>query len=120
MFGALSTLVRNAGRSGPGRLSGGEHAGIGNDVIAIGTPVGLDWSVSRGIVSAVRIDGSRRLIQTDAAVNQGNSGGPLIELASGYVVGVNTIVIRKDIAEGLNFAVSSQDVRITFAKYLEP
>jgi len=102
------------------RLSGGEHAGIGNDVIAIGTPVGLDWSVSRGIVSAVRIDGSRRLIQTDAAVNQGNSGGPLIELASGYVVGVNTIVIRKDIAEGLNFAVSSQDVRITFAKYLEP
>ena len=101
------------------RLSNGEHAGIGNDVIAIGTPVGLDWSVSRGIISAVRIDGSRRLVQTDAAVNHGNSGGPLIELTSGYVVGVNTIGIRKDVAEGLNFAVSSQDVQITFAQYLK-
>jgi len=101
-------------------LSGGEHAGIGNDVIAIGTPEGLDWSVSRGIISAVRFDGSRRLVQTDAAINHGNSGGPLIELASGYVVGVNTIGIRRDVAVGLSFAVSSQDVQITFAQYLKP
>ncbi|MCG8547129.1 MAG: S1C family serine protease, partial [Alphaproteobacteria bacterium] len=58
------------------RLSNGEDAGIGNDVIAIGTPQGLSWSVSKGIVSAVRDTRSARLIQTDAAVNTGNSGGP--------------------------------------------
>ena len=100
------------------RLSSGEHAGIGNDVIAIGTPEGLDWSVSRGIISAVRTVRSRRLIQTDAAINHGNSGGPLIDLSSGLVVGVNTLGARKDIAEGLNFAVSSEDVLMTFAEYL--
>lgn len=100
-------------------LSDGSHAGIGNDVIAIGTPEGLDWSVSRGIISAVRQIKSTRLIQTDAAVNHGNSGGPLIELTSGTVVGVNTIGFRKDLAEGLNFAVSSEDVRSTFAQYLD-
>jgi S1-C subfamily serine protease len=100
------------------RLSKGEHAGIGNDVIAIGTPEGLDWSVSRGIISAVRTSAALRLIQTDAAINQGNSGGPLIDIASGYVVGVNTLGFRKDIAEGLGFAVSSEDVLKTFAANL--
>lgn len=100
------------------KLSNGEHAGIGNDVIAIGTPKGFDWSVSRGIISAVRIEPAARYIQTDAAVNLGNSGGPLIDLASGQVVGVNTLVIRKDIAEGLNFAVASEEVLQIFAAYL--
>jgi S1-C subfamily serine protease len=98
------------------RLSNGEHAGIGNDVLAIGTPKGLDWSVSRGIISAVRSDPAARYIQTDTAINAGNSGGPLIDLASGYVVGVNTFAIRS--TEGLHFAVASQDVLQTFATYL--
>lgn len=101
------------------RLSPGGHAGIGNDVLAIGTPKGLDWSVSRGIVSAVRRTRSRLLVQTDAAVNTGNSGGPLIDLASGLVIGVNAFVARKDVAEGLNFAVASEEVLATFPKYLK-
>jgi S1-C subfamily serine protease len=101
------------------RLSNGEQAGVGNDVIAIGTPEGLDWSVSRGIISAVRSDRHIHLIQTDAAINPGNSGGPLIDLTSGMVVGVNTLGFRKDIAEGLNFAVSSEDVLMTFPDYLK-
>lgn len=100
------------------QLSNGEDAGVGNDVLAIGTPKSLSWSVSKGIISAVRRDHNRRVIQTDAAVNSGNSGGPLIDLKSGKVVGVNTFVVRKDIAEGLNFAVSSQDVMRTFRRYL--
>lgn len=100
-------------------LSDGSHAGVGNEVIAIGTPRGFDWSVSRGIISAVRTEKSIRIIQTDAAVNSGNSGGPLIDLASGLVVGVNTVGVRKDLAEGLNFAVSSEDVLMTFADYLK-
>jgi S1-C subfamily serine protease len=104
-------LVRVQGRHDAFlRLSNGEDAGIGNDVIAIGTPEGLDWSVTRGIVSALRSDRIGHLIQTDAAINHGNSGGPLIDLSSGLVIGVNTLGVRKDIAEGLNFAVSSEDV----------
>jgi S1-C subfamily serine protease len=100
------------------KLSRGEHAGIGNDVIAIGAPKGLDWSVSRGIISAVRSDPAARYIQTDAAVNAGNSGGPLIDLESGEVVGVNTFGLRR--TEGLHFAVASEEVLKTFAVYLRP
>ena len=99
-------------------LSNGEHAGIGNDVIAIGTPKGLDWSVSRGIISAVRSDPAARYIQTDAAINQGNSGGPLIDLASGHVVGVNTFGLRKDTTEGLSFAIASEEALKIFAAQL--
>ncbi|HEX7008034.1 MAG TPA: trypsin-like peptidase domain-containing protein, partial [Alphaproteobacteria bacterium] len=85
---------------------------------AIGTPEGLSWSVSKGIVSALRDLRGLRLVQTDAAINHGNSGGPLIELGSGKVIGVNALSFRKDLAEGLNFAVSAEDVRMTFGRYL--
>ena len=112
-------LIRTSGGTYPFlRLSGGGHAGIGNDVIAIGTPKGLDWSVSRGIVSAIRMRGFTRMVQTDAAINTGNSGGPLIDLATGLVIGVNTLTTQKGWAEGLGFAVSSEDVLATFAEHL--
>ena len=103
------------------------EAWVGSDVIAIGTARGLSWSVSRGIVSGLR-DGADfnigngrdvLLIQTDAAINPGNSGGPLILMDSGNVVGVNTISFKKDIAEGISFAVSSDNVRSVFDKYLK-
>lgn len=94
------------------------EGGVGADVIAIGTPEGLSWSVSKGIVSAIRDVESLRFIQTDAPINSGNSGGPLILLESGKVVGVNTFKIKKSIAEGLGFAVSAESVRKTFPKYL--
>jgi S1-C subfamily serine protease len=85
-------------------------AGVGNDVIAIGTPEGLDWSVSKGIISAVRNFDGIAVVQTDTAINHGNSGGPLILLKNGKVIGVNTFGFRKDIAEGLSFAISSREV----------
>lgn len=90
------------------KFAQGQDLKVGNNVLAIGTPMGLSWSVSKGIVSAVRENGVR-VIQTDAAINAGNSGGPLIDLASGKVIGINTFGIRKDLGEGLNFAVSSED-----------
>lgn len=89
-------------------------AQIGEDVLAIGAPKGLTWSISKGIVSAVRNFDGINVIQTDAAINPGNSGGPLISLKNGKVVGVNTFGYRKDQAEGLNFAISSQDIQGTF------
>ncbi len=76
----------------------------GEPVIAIGHPYGLDFSVTRGSISAKR-DGL--FLQTDTAINPGNSGGPLID-ARGKVVGVNTFIIRKVqrgvVPEGLNMA----------------
>jgi serine protease Do len=85
---------------------------LGEDVAALGFPLGLPLSVSRGLVSGsdrtVPIEGIRRrkLVQTDAAVNHGNSGGPLISLDSGKVVGL--VDIGSTEANGIAFAVSSQ------------
>lgn len=87
---------------------------VGREVWAIGTPQGLSWSVSKGIVSAVRDLKSARLIQTDAAVNSGNSGGPLIDRETGKVIGINTMMLRGGSAQGLNFAVSAEDALAAF------
>lgn len=78
--------------------------GIG--VIAIGNPLGLDNTVTSGILSATgrSINSEQRVayLQTDAAINPGNSGGPLLDSA-GRVIGVNTAVIQG--AEGIGFAI---------------
>ena len=100
------------------RLSKGDDIKIGGDVLAIGTPEGLSWSISKGIVSAVRTNQRGRYIQTDAAVNHGNSGGPLIDISTGRAIGVNTFGVNKNIAEGLNFAISSEDVLSNFGSYI--
>lgn len=95
----------------------------GETVIAIGSPLG-DFinTVTVGVVSATErsIDIAQDyalegLIQTDAAINQGNSGGPLLNL-TGEVVGINTLIVRGDgqssvVAEGLGFAVPSSTAR---------
>lgn len=90
----------------------------GETVIAIGSPLGdFKNSVTQGIVSALNrnVGGQEGLIQTDAAINHGNSGGPLINL-QGQVVGINTLVVRgntssNDQAEGLGFAIPSSTVK---------
>ncbi len=88
----------------------------GEDVIALGSPLGLSNTVTRGIVSALRRSGSdfgsvamtgSSLIQTDAAINPGNSGGPLLN-ENGEVIGVNTF--GQTSSQGLNFAVSIVDI----------
>ena len=94
----------------------------GETVIAIGSPLGdFKNTVTVGVVSATgrTVDTGKGyqledLIQTDAAINQGNSGGPLVNLA-GQVVGFNTLIVRggsfgQSIAEGLGFAVASNTV----------
>lgn len=111
-------LVRIAGRNRTYlRLSPGGQAGIGNDVLAIGAPEGYDWSVARGIISALRLKNGTRVVQTDTAINHGNSGGPLIDLSTGIVIGINTSGVSKDVAEGLNFAVASEEVLATFPEH---
>lgn len=92
---------------------------LGETVIAIGSPLGnYRGSVTVGVVSGLnrKVDGTQQenLIQTDAAINHGNSGGPLINLA-GQIVGINTLVVRDSVggapAEGLGFSVPSNTVR---------
>jgi 2-alkenal reductase len=104
-------------------LGNSDNLAPGETVIAIGSPLGdFRNTVTAGVVSALgrtmTSDSGYQmedLIQTDAAINHGNSGGPLVNLA-GQVVGLNTLVIRgngftSDQAEGLGFAVSINTVK---------
>jgi S1-C subfamily serine protease len=76
----------------------------GQEVIAIGAPLGLQSTATRGIVSALRNADGVVLIQTDAAINPGNSGGPLLD-RRGRVIGINTLKIGGS-AQSLGFAVA--------------
>jgi len=80
---------------------------VGEFVIAIGNPYGLNWTVTHGIISAkgrhgLGLNPIEDFIQTDAAINPGNSGGPLCDI-HGRVIGINTAIVRN--AQGLGFAV---------------
>lgn len=84
----------------------------GDWVIAIGSPLGLEHTVTLGIISALSrhvgvtfgaAQGAFKYIQTDAAINPGNSGGPLVNLL-GEVIGINTFIIGRN-AQNLNFAI---------------
>ena len=76
---------------------------VGQEVLAIGSPLGIENTVTRGIVSGIRRVGTVTLLQTDAAVNPGNSGGPLLN-RQGEVVGITTLKLSR--AEQMSFAVS--------------
>lgn len=102
----------------------------GESVIAIGSPLGdFKNSVTVGVVSATgrAIDTGEGykiedLIQTDAAINQGNSGGPLVNLV-GEVIGINTLIIRSSgsgaTAEGLGFAIAGNTVQAVTSQIIE-
>jgi|WetSurMetagenome_2_1015567.scaffolds.fasta_scaffold125374_1 S1-C subfamily serine protease len=95
------------------RLADSNSCREGDTVIAVGSPYNLQLSFTKGIISAKGRKDPRlsvSLIQTDAAINHGNSGGPLINQA-GEVIGINTQGFQKDMAEGLNFAIAINDVK---------
>tara|TARA_Y100000589_G_scaffold71780_1_gene64312 strand:- start:272 stop:1147 length:876 start_codon:yes stop_codon:yes gene_type:complete len=87
---------------------------IGKEVVAIGSPLDYEYSISKGIISSIRAQGT--LLQTDAAINGGNSGGPLIE-KSGCVVGMNTMG-EGEFDSGLNFAISNKVINRFVKKFL--
>lgn len=110
---------------------------VGESVVAIGNPLGTDFfgSVTTGIVSALnrKIDGDGNTskqgesssssglsyIQTDAAINSGNSGGPLIN-ARGQVIGINTAKIKQSGVEGLGFAIPINAVKNKISDLSKP
>ena len=95
------------------RLGSGEYISSGDPVVAIGNPLGLEYSVTEGIISEVRTTPEGlRVIQTDAAVSPGNSGGPLFN-QNGEVIGVVSFNLSSSQDEGqnLNFAVSIDEAK---------
>lgn len=84
----------------------------GTPVFAIGSPLGLERSVSSGIVSLRnRLNSGRLYIQTTTAINPGNSGGPLFNL-KGEVIGVNNMKLSSSGVEGLGFAIPNDTVKM--------
>jgi hypothetical protein len=82
---------------------------VGDHVVAIGSPLGLEGTVSDGIISSVRDVNNKRWIQTTAPASHGNSGGPLLDM-SNHVVGVVTAGVNPELAQNLNFAVPCSEV----------
>ncbi|MBC7780263.1 MAG: trypsin-like peptidase domain-containing protein [Proteobacteria bacterium] len=78
---------------------------VGHPVGAFGHPWGLRYTGTRGIISGITSRFEFEVLQTDAPINQGNSGGPLISLENGRIVAINTMTIRG--AQNTNFAISS-------------
>jgi putative serine protease PepD len=122
-------LVRASGVSGLTPATFGSSAGVavGDTVLAFGAPLGLSGTVTSGIVSALdrSLDtGSEKLtglLQTDAAINEGNSGGALVD-TSGHVIGINVAIATAGSADsgsvGVGFAIPSDTVT-TVVRQLE-
>jgi len=130
-FKDLALLKINAENLSAIKLGRMSDVRVGDAVYALGAPGGwaekqiLDQTVTRGIVSSIRMleapynpTEKIQFIQTDAAINPGNSGGPLIN-ERGEVIGVNSQKMVKIEVEGLNFAISIDEVKKSFAEYLK-
>jgi putative serine protease PepD len=110
----------------PLTLGDSSQVRVGDGVVAIGSPFGLEETVTSGIVSALHREMTSpnsfaipNSIQTDAAINHGNSGGPLLD-SNAHVIGVNT-QIKSDSGgnEGVGFAVPSNTIRMIASQILE-
>jgi serine protease Do len=102
----IALIKINAGHLPYARLGDSDALRVGEWVVAIGNPLGLDHTVTQGIISAkgrqISGTGLETFLQTDAAINRGNSGGPLLNLR-GEIIGINT-AIRAD-GQNIGFAV---------------
>jgi len=104
---------------------------VGEYVVAIGNPFGLDYSVTSGIVSAINRKVPKpnasgtgytgyyyNMIQTDAPINPGNSGGPLVDI-HGRVVGINTAIISPSQGQGVGFAIPINTVKTLINRLIQ-
>ncbi len=123
-YADMAVLKAEGNMPAVAKLGNSDHLRPGETAIAIGSPLGdFKNTVTVGVISATgrAVDTGQGyqiedLIQTDAAINQGNSGGPLINLA-GEVIGINTLIVRGQgygtvVAEGLGFAIPVNTARV--------
>jgi len=105
-------------------LADSDRAKVGDFVVAIGNPFGLQHTVTSGIISGlgrygISADGYEDFIQTDASINPGNSGGALINL-NGELVGINSVILSGSGGNiGIGFAIPSNMVRNVMAQLIE-
>ncbi len=129
-YNDIAVLKTSASVPAVAKLGNSDVLKPGESVIAIGSPLGdFKNTVTVGVVSATgrsidtgqgyQIEG---LIQTDAAINQGNSGGPLVNLA-GEVIGINTLIVRNTgsgaVAEGLGFAIPVNTAQVVAQQIID-
>jgi len=99
-----------------------DKARIGDWVIAIGNPFGLGGTVTSGIISArnrsIGLSRYEDYIQTDASINQGNSGGPLFDM-NGDVIGINTAILGQSGSIGIGFSIPSNSAKKVIDQLIE-
>jgi Do/DeqQ family serine protease len=106
----LAVIKIEAAGLTPAKMGNSDAARVGEWVIAVGSPFGLSYSVTTGVLSAkgrggLGMNSVEDYLQTDASINPGNSGGPLVNL-SGEVLGINTMIVGSN--TGIGFAVPAQ------------
>ncbi|MCM8803782.1 MAG: DegQ family serine endoprotease [Candidatus Omnitrophica bacterium] len=120
----LALIKINPGRNLPSvKLGDSDKIEVGEWVIAIGNPFGLEETVTVGVISAKGRSGFgitqyEDFIQTDAAINPGNSGGPLVNIR-GEVIGINTFIIAPYAAQGIGFAIPINLAKRIFSQLKE-
>ena len=125
-FSDLALVAVRAGRLPQVVLGSSEDLPIGSWLVAIGNPFGLENSATVGVLSAkgrdLDIPGRRLpledLVQTDAAINRGNSGGALVNL-EGQLIGIPTAIVTPRIGQGVGFAVSVERVKRVVPQLIE-
>jgi S1-C subfamily serine protease len=104
-----------------GRLGDSSAIRVGEEVVAIGNPIGFDQTMTRGIVSGINrvipnTPGDEPMLQTDAPINPGNSGGPLVDRC-GFIVGITTLVSYE--AQNIGFAIPINSVKAVLRELRE-
>ena len=106
----------------PVKFGDSDKARIGDWVIAIGNPYGFGGSVTAGIISAknrsINLSRYEDYIQTDASINQGNSGGPLFDM-NGDVIGINTAILGQSGSIGIGFSIPSNSAKKVINQLIE-
>ena len=106
----------------PVKFGNSDKARIGDWVIAIGNPFGLGGTVTSGIISArnrsIGLSRYEDYIQTDASINQGNSGGPLFDM-NGNVIGINTAILGRNGSIGIGFSIPSNSAKIVIDQLIK-
>ncbi len=116
----LAVIKIDKGGLQPATFGNIEDVAVGQDVVAIGTPLSFSLrnSATRGIVSGMNrsADGEYRFIQSDAAINSGNSGGPLVNM-KGEVIGINSVKLVGYGVEGMNFSIPADTVKYAISHF---